>query len=166
MATHRLAPGSQQPPAQAAPAQHGCPGPPQAVHRLLSQVRVWLLHAVAAGPPQQGWPGPPHCEHEPLKQRVALAVQKVAPPVPTQQGWPGPPQLLAVIMHDPAVQVPPTTGQELPAMVHTLDTQQPPPPHELAAQQASPVPPQRVHTPAPAPVHTLAASQARPAQQV
>jgi hypothetical protein len=65
----------------------------------------------------------------------------------------------------PAVQVPPM-GQPEPFGVQNPVTQQPLAAQVLAAQQASPPPPQCVQTPFPPPVHALAASHARPGQQV
>lgn len=117
-------------------------------------------------PGQQGWPGPPQAAQVPATQATDGDVQVgLPPPAAVQQGWPGPPQVPQL----PPAQVPPKSGQVEPEPVQVpllpLVTQQPPPLHVVAAQQAWPAPPHWVQTPAPPPVQTSLASQARPAQQ-
>ena len=107
---------------------------------------------------QHGCPGPPHAAHWVPTQLTADAVQTLPG---EQHACPPPPQVPQL----PFAQVPPTPGQTDPLPVQMLLIQQPPAPHVLAAQQASPGPPQWVHTPAPFPVQMSVASQALPAQQ-
>jgi len=54
----------QAPPLQLFPAQHGCPGPPHAVHTSFAEHDVPV--PVHVRPAQHGCPGPPHCAQVPF----------------------------------------------------------------------------------------------------
>lgn len=81
----RLPTGLQQPLAQAAPPQQGCPGWPHCWHNPLEQAEP---AAVQFWPAQHAWPSPPHAVQTLLAQ-VLSAAEHAPPP---QHAWPGPPQ--------------------------------------------------------------------------
>lgn len=114
---------SQQPWLHELPAQHGCPGRPQARQYEPAQVEP-ELHAP---PEQHGSPGAPHLTHWFPKQELEGAEQ-----VPvyccTQQGWPSSPQ---------ARQSWVWVSQTWPLAVHRFPLQQgwPDPPQEPPPQE-------------------------------
>jgi hypothetical protein len=136
--THEL-PKQQPPPVQVDPAQQTVPGSP---HR--EQTCELGLHAVLASvqvlPGQQASPAAPQWTQAVPPQRVLGAVHRL----PAQQGWPGPPQ----VPHDPALQLPGTMPQLVPAPAHMQPTQQPPPLQTLPAQQGPPGVPHAMVVPA------------------
>jgi hypothetical protein len=75
----------------------------------------------------------------------------------TQQAWLLPPQLPQL----PLAQVPPRTGQVVPALVHWPPTQHPPLAQALSAQHGWPAPPHCAHKPC---EQTLPPPQVRPGQ--
>ncbi len=83
----------------------------------------------------------------PLRQVTAGAVQTLS----AQQPCPDPPQLPQA----PLAHIPPLPGQAEPLPGQMLFRQQPPLPHVLSAQQASPVAPQWVQLPRPAPTQAF-----------
>ncbi len=118
---------------QVLPGQQGVPGDPQATHRLLLQIvfALWQTPAVPLAAAQQALPKSPHFEQTLLRHLVSAAVQVSVPPL-EQQAWPGPPHA----PHEPFEQMPsPRPTQTAPWAMHMFETQQPPPRHELPAQQ-------------------------------
>jgi len=171
----------QPPPAQALPAQHGWPLPPQASHICESGLQAVPAAVQKRGvplPPQHGWPEPPQ-----LMPPAPPPQLDVTPPV--EQVPSVPPQVAPDITHAPETQQPDIEQLELsqqgaPEAPHATTlplaqtmplvglwpeakqvplTQQPPPGQVLLAQQALPAAP---HTTQLEPVHIPPVEQAAP----
>lgn len=139
-------------------AQQTWPAPPQASQTLPPPPPLQMvLAAVQTRLAQHGCPADePHDAQVPWLHWVLGVVQLLF----AQHIRPAAPQ---VVPQAPAVQVPPMFGQVEAAPVQMLFTQQPPPPHLVPGQQASPGPPHETHVPPTQPVPV--AEQVRPGQQ-
>jgi hypothetical protein len=146
---------------QTSPAQHGWPGPPQAVH--VSPIPHTVPAAVHSRFVQQG--SPAFVPHD-VQVGVAPPVHTVLGAVQTFMRVPQHASVAAPhVPQAPAAHVPPIPGQFDWAAMQRLFTQHPPPAHELPAQQAEPAAPHGAQVPSPCPVHTSPDGHSRPGQQ-
>jgi hypothetical protein len=142
------------PPLQLLPVQQTSPLPPHGSQVIAPPPAVGAWHekpasqASAPAPLQQSAPDVPQLMHicVVVSQRVLGAVQAAPPAPPVQQTSLSPPQLVPPVppvgVQEPPEQVPSPPPQVVPELTQFPRRQQPPVSHTLAAQHASPEPPQ------------------------